>query len=119
MGLSEKSEEPVKNLSGGQKQRAAIARALMRHPKVLLADEPAASLDPVTGRQILTLLKEIQKKDGVTILMNSHNLEFSQEFSDRIIGLKDGNVVFDGTPSEMNEEILRNIYISLEDSHLS
>ena len=119
VGLSEKAEEPVKNLSGGQKQRAAIARALMRHPKVLLADEPAASLDPVTGRQILTLLKEIQKKDGVTILMNSHNLEFSQEFSDRIIGLKDGNVVFDGTPSEMNEEILRNIYLSLEDSHLS
>lgn len=119
VGLLEKSEEPVKNLSGGQKQRAAIARALMRHPKILLADEPAASLDPVTGRQILTLLKEIQEKDGVTILMNSHNLEFSQEFSDRIIGLKDGNVVFDGTPSEMNEEILRNIYLSLEDSHLS
>ena len=119
VGLLEKSEEPVKNLSGGQKQRAAIARALMRHPKILLADEPAASLDPVTGRQILTLLKEIQEKDGVTILMNSHNLEFSQEFSDRIIGLKDGNVVFDGTPSEMNEEILRNIYLSLEDAHLS
>ena len=119
VGLLEKAEEPVKNLSGGQKQRTAIARALMRHPKILLADEPAASLDPVTGRQILTLLKEIQEKDGVTILMNSHNLEFSQEFSDRIIGLKDGNVVFDGTPSEMNEEILRNIYLSLEDSHLS
>ena len=119
VGLLEKAEEPVKNLSGGQKQRAAIARALMRHPKILLADEPAASLDPVTGRQILTLLKEIQEKDGVTILMNSHNLEFSQEFSDRIIGLKDGNVVFDGTPSEMNEEILRSIYLSLEDAHLS
>ena len=88
VGLLEKSEEPIKNLSGGQKQRAAIARALMRHPKILLADEPAASLDPVTGRQILTLLKEIQEKDGVTILMNSHNLEFSQEFSDRIIGLR-------------------------------
>ena len=119
VGLADKLEEPVKNLSGGQKQRVAIARALMRSPSILLADEPVASLDPVTGRQILTLLKEIQKKDGVTILMNSHNLEFSQEFSDRIIGLKDGNVVFDGTPSEMNEEILRNIYISLEDSHLS
>lgn len=110
VGLPEKADEPVKNLSGGQKQRAAIARALMRHPKILLADEPAASLDPVTGRQILTLLKEIQKKDGVTILMNSHNLEFSQEFSDRIIGLKDGNVVFDGKPGEMNENILRTIY---------
>lgn len=110
VGLLEKTDEPVKNLSGGQKQRAAIARALMRHPKVLLADEPAASLDPVTGRQILTLLKEIQKKDGVTVLMNSHNLEFSQEFSDRIIGLKDGTVVFDGKPGEMDDEILRKIY---------
>ena len=119
IGLPDKADAYPAMLSGGQKQRAAIARALMRHPKILLADEPAASLDPVTGRQILTLLKEIQEKDGVTILMNSHNLEFSQEFSDRIIGLKDGNVVFDGTPSEMNEEILRNIYLSLEDSHLS
>ena len=119
VGLLDKKDNYPRQLSGGQKQRAAIARALMRHPKILLADEPAASLDPVTGRQILTLLKEIQEKDGVTILMNSHNLEFSQEFSDRIIGLKDGNVVFDGTPSEMNEEILRNIYLSLEDAHLS
>ena len=75
VGLSEKAEEPVKALSGGQKQRVAIARALMRHPKLLLADEPAASLDPVTGHQILELLKEIQKTEGVTVLMNSHNLE--------------------------------------------
>ena len=111
VGLSAKHAKRYPHeFSGGQKQRAAIARALMRHPKILLADEPAASLDPVTGRQILTLLKEIQEKDGVTILMNSHNLEFSQEFSDRIIGLKDGNVVFDGKPGEMNENILRTIY---------
>ena len=98
VGLSEKAEEPVKALSGGQKQRVAIARALMRHPKLLLADEPAASLDPVTGHQILELLKEIQKTEGVTVLMNSHNLELSLEFSDRIIGLTDGSVAFDGTP---------------------
>ena len=91
VGLSEKAEEPVKSLSGGQKQRVAIARALMRHPKILLADEPAASLDPVTGHQILELLKEIQNTEGVTILMNSHNLELSLEFSDRIVGLKDGS----------------------------
>ena len=112
VGLLEKADEPVKNLSGGQKQRAAIARALMRHPQVLLADEPAASLDPVTGRQILSLLKEIQEKDGVTVLMNSHNLEFSRAFSDRIIGLKDGTVVFDGKPDEMDDGTLRRIYLN-------
>ena len=100
VGLLEKAEEPIKNLSGGQKQRVAIARALMRHPAILLADEPVASLDPVTGRQILELLKSINETDGVTILMNSHNLEFSQEFSDRLIGLKDGKVVFDGKTAD-------------------
>ena len=110
VGLSEKADEPVKALSGGQKQRVAIARALMRHPKILLADEPAASLDPVTGRQILSILKEIQKAEGVTVLMNSHNLEFSLEFSDRIIGLKDGAVVFDGTPEQLDATMIHCIY---------
>ena len=97
-------------LSGGQKQRVAIARALMRHPKILLADEPAASLDPVTGHQILELLKEIQETEGVTILMNSHNLELSLEFSDRIIGLKDGSVAFDGKPEQLDETMIHCIY---------
>ena len=97
-------------LSGGQQQRVAIARALMRHPKLLLADEPAASLDPITGHQILELLKEIQKTEGVTILMNSHNLELSLEFSDRIIGLKDGSVAFDGTPDQLDETMIHCIY---------
>ena len=110
VGLEEKAEEPVKNLSGGQKQRVAIARALMRHPLLLLADEPAASLDPVTGRQILELLKEIQQTEGVTVLMNSHNLEFSLEFSGRIIGLKDGTVAFDGRPDALDKEMLQQIY---------
>lgn len=110
VGLSEKAEEPVKSLSGGQKQRVAIARALMRHPKILLADEPAASLDPVTGHQILEILKEIQETEGVTILMNSHNLELSLEFSDRIIGLKDGSVAFDGKPEQLDETMIHCIY---------
>ena len=110
VGLSEKAEEPVKSLSGGQKQRVAIARALMRHPKILLADEPAASLDPVTGHQILELLKEIQETEGVTILMNSHNLELSLEFSDRIIGLTDGSVAFDGKPEQLDETMIHCIY---------
>ena len=100
----------VLQLSGGQQQRVAIARALMRHPAILLADEPVASLDPVTGRQILELLKSIHETDGVTILMNSHNLEFSQEFSDRLIGLKDGKVVFDGKTADLTDSITTQIY---------
>ena len=108
--LEEKADAYPSQLSGGQKQRVAIARALMRHPKILLADEPAASLDPVTGHQILELLKEIQKTEGVTILMNSHNLELSLEFSDRIIGLKDGSVAFDGKPEQLDETMIHCIY---------
>ena len=100
----------IHQLSGGQQQRVAIARALMRYPKILLADEPAASLDPVTGHQILELLKEIQKTEGVTVLMNSHNLELSLEFSDRIIGLKGGSVAFDGTPEQLDETMIHCIY---------
>ena len=95
VGLADKVHEPVKNLSGGQKQRVAIARALMRHPALLLADEPVASLDPVTGRQILELLRDIQQDQKLTVLMNSHNLELSQEFSSRLIGLNQGAVVLD------------------------
>ena len=75
VGLADKCDEPVCDLSGGQKQRVAIARALMRRPALLLADEPVASLDPVTGRQILALLQDIQRTEGVAILMNSHNLD--------------------------------------------
>ncbi|MGN0983109.1 MAG: phosphonate ABC transporter ATP-binding protein [Candidatus Limivicinus sp.] len=110
VGLAEKAEEPVKNLSGGQKQRVAIARALMRHPGILLADEPVASLDPVTGRQILELLRDIQQDQGVTVLMNSHNLELSREFSQRLIGLAQGRVVFDGSAGTAEEEILTAVY---------
>ena len=110
MGLSELKANFPAQLSGGEQQRVAIARALMRHPAILLADEPVASLDPVTGRQILGLLKSIHETDDVTILMNSHNLEFSQEFSDRLIGLKDGKVVFDGKTTDLTDSIAAQIY---------
>lgn len=88
----------------------AIARALMRDPVVLLADEPVASLDPVTGRQILQLLRQIQRSRGVSVLMNSHNLELFLEFSDHIIGISRGQVVFDGAPEDVTKEILGKIY---------
>ena len=97
-------------LSGGMNQRVGICTAMIMHPNLLLADEPIASLDPVTGRQILSLLKDIQQKDGVTILMNSHNLELSMEFSHRLIGLNNGRIVFDGSPAEINDSVIRTIY---------
>ena len=110
VGLADKLEEPVKNLSGGQKQRVAIARALMRSPSILLADEPVASLDPVTGRQILCLLQEVRRTHPVSILMNSHNLELSLAFSTHIVGMNQGRVVFDGAPGDVTEAVLRAIY---------
>ena len=110
VGLADKVAEPVKNLSGGQKQRVAIARALMRHPRILLADEPVASLDPVTGRQILELLRDIQHDRNLTVLMNSHNLELSREFSQRLIGLNQGLGVFDGPADTATEGILAAVY---------
>ncbi len=110
VGLGDKLDAPVRDLSGGQKQRVAIARALMRDPAMLLADEPVASLDPVTGRQILELLKDIQQTEGLTVLMNSHNLALAQTFSDRLIGLRDGAVVYDGPVDRASEQVLAAIY---------
>ena len=110
VGLREKADAYPSQLSGGQKQRVAIARALMRNPSILLADEPVASLDPVTGRQILCLLRDIQRQRGVSILMNSHNLDLSLEFSTHIVGMNRGRVVFDGAPGDVTEAVLRDIY---------
>ena len=110
VGLTHKADAYPYQLSGGQQQRVAIARALMRRPALLLADEPVASLDPVTGRQILTLLRDIQRDQQLTILMNSHNLELSQEFSNRLIGLNGGAVVFDGPADTPAREILPAVY---------
>ena len=104
------ADERGVTISGGQKQRVAIARALMRNPSILLADEPVASLDPVTGRQILCLLRDIQRQRGVSILMNSHNLDLSLEFSTHIVGMNRGRVVFDGAPGDVTEAVLRDIY---------
>lgn len=110
VGLADKCDEPVCNLSGGQKQRVAIARALMRRPALLLADEPVASLDPVTGRQILALLQDIQRTEGVAILMNSHNLDQSRAVSTRLLGLHAGQIVLDGAPAAVTDADLTRIY---------
>lgn len=110
VGMAPYINAKPRQISGGQKQRVAIARALMRNPSILLADEPVASLDPVTGRQILCLLRDIQRQRGVSILMNSHNLDLSLEFSTHIVGMNRGRVVFDGAPGDVTEAVLRDIY---------
>ena len=100
----------VTRLSGGQQQRVAIARALMRKPALLLADEPVASLDPVTGRQILALLQDISRTEGVAILMNSHNLDQSRAVSSRLLGLHAGRIVLDCAPDAVTDADLARIY---------
>lgn len=119
VGLADKAGERVRNLSGGQKQRVAIARALMQDPSIILADEPVASLDPVTGRQILEILKSLQTEKGISVLMNCHSPETAAEFSDRIIGLAGGCIVFDGAASDLTQAVLTDIYKGDPNSELN
>ena len=110
LGLTELLKKFPYEVSGGQKQRVAIARALMRKPALLLADEPVASLDPVTGRQILALLQDISRTEGVAILMNSHNLDQSRAVSSRLLGLHAGRIVLDCAPDAVTDADLARIY---------
>ena len=97
-------------LSGGQRQRVGIARALMQRPDLLLVDEPTASLDPKTSRQIMRLLVELAHENNTPALVNIHDVALAQTFSDRIIGLADGRIVFDGTAEDITSDVLTQIY---------
>ena len=98
------------DLSGGQQQRVGIARAFMLDPEVVLADEPVASLDPKISRDILTLVRNAARERGTTVLCSLHQIDLAREFGDRIVGMRDGQVVFDGTPSEFTDERVRALY---------
>lgn len=110
VGLSEKLHSRADQLSGGQQQRVAIARALVQEPKVLLADEPVASLDPVSTDRIMGDLRRIGNQLGLTVVMSLHSVPIARAYATRIIGLRDGELVFDGTPEEATDERLRQIY---------
>jgi phosphonate transport system ATP-binding protein len=110
VGLLDKALERVKNLSGGQQQRVGIARALAQRPKLILADEPVASLDPATARKVLSLLHKITKEDAVPAIVSLHQVQLAKEYADRIIGLAGGRVVFDGTPDQLTASELARIY---------
>jgi phosphonate transport system ATP-binding protein len=111
VGLESHKRHLARNLSGGQQQRVAIARALVQNPKVLLGDEPVASLDPMTAKSILSLIKEINKKDNITVVLNMHSVDLSLEFADRIIGLREGRIVYDGPAKTITPEVLEEIYV--------
>lgn len=97
-------------LSGGQQQRVGIARALVQQPRLLLADEPVASLDPATAERVLSLLHAICKADGLTAVVSLHQVPFARRFADRIVGLAAGRVLFDGAPAEVSEPVLNALY---------
>lgn len=110
VGLMAHADKRADALSGGQRQRVGIARALAQDPELLLIDEPTASLDPKTSRQIMRLIVEICRERGLPAIINIHDVVLAQQFSDRIIGLQSGRMVFDGPPSGLTEAVLTQIY---------
>ena len=97
-------------LSGGMKQRVGIARALATNPNILLADEPISSLDPKNSKVVMDDIKKINKQDGIMVICNLHSLEIAKEYCDRLIGLSDGKIVFDGHPSSLTKELAEQLY---------
>jgi phosphonate transport system ATP-binding protein len=110
VGLSGYQNQRADALSGGQRQRVGIARALMQQPELLLVDEPTASLDPKTSRQIMRLIRELAVERSTPALVNIHDVALARAFSDRVIAFKAGAVVFDGVPGELTDEVLSMIY---------
>lgn len=110
VGLAGKAMTRADALSGGQQQRVGIARALIQVPRLMLADEPVASLDPVTAENVLTLLHDICKTDRLTAVVSLHQVDFAKRFADRIVGLNHGRVVFDGKPDQLTSIDIDRLY---------
>ena len=110
VGLLEMADKRADELSGGQRQRVGICRALIQDPDLLLVDEPTASLDPKTSRQIMRLINELCQERGLTAIINIHDVLLAQMFSQRIVGLALGNIVYDGNPEGLTPEVLTQIY---------
>lgn len=110
VGLAEKVYARADELSGGQQQRVAIARVLAQNPKIILADEPTASLDPRTSERVLNDLRMLNEKYGMTVVANLHSVELAKEFGNRVIGICAGEVVYDGKMSETPESVFTDIY---------
>lgn len=110
VGLLHKALVRVDNLSGGQQQRVGIARALAQQPRLMLADEPVASLDPATSDRVLSLLKRICREDRIATIVSLHQIEHARNYADRIVALEHGRIVFDGPPANLTSAALDEIY---------
>ena len=109
-GILDKAFVRADQLSGGQQQRVALARTLAQNPKIILADEPVASLDPVTAKQVMDDFRRINREMNISVLINIHHVDLALQYADRVIGIKAGEVVYDGPASEVNEAVLAEVY---------
>ncbi|MGR3321281.1 MAG: phosphonate ABC transporter ATP-binding protein [Pseudooceanicola sp.] len=110
LGIAEHAPKRAEALSGGQQQRVAIARALMQDPRIILADEPIASLDPMNAQVVMEALRRIHEEDGRMVICNLHTLDTARRYCDRVIGMRDGRIVFDGLPEQLTTGAARDIY---------
>ena len=110
LGIADQAAKRAEALSGGQQQRVAIARALCQDPAVILADEPIASLDPMNAQIVMDALRRIHDEDGRIVIANLHTLDTARRYCDRVIGMRDGRIVFDGTPDQLTTGAARDIY---------
>lgn len=110
LGIADHAPKRAEALSGGQQQRVAIARALMQDPRIILADEPIASLDPMNAQVVMDALRRIHEEDGRMVIANLHTLDTARRYCDRVIGMRDGRIVFDGTPGQLTTGLAREIY---------
>ncbi|HEX5933840.1 MAG TPA: ATP-binding cassette domain-containing protein [Pseudorhizobium sp.] len=110
VGLRDKAAARADELSGGQAQRVAIARALIRRPQLLIADEPAASLDPASGRDVMALFSQLAQNSGITLICTTHDMDHALEFSDRIIALKSGSIFFDQPTRDVTRRHLQEVF---------
>lgn len=110
LDLGDFAGQRAESLSGGQQQRVAIARTLVQNPKIILADEPVASLDPRNTQAVMDALRDLNRQAGITVLCNLHSLDLARSYCSRLIGMKAGRVVFDGTPEALTDELVVELY---------
>lgn len=116
VGILDKAFVRADQLSGGQQQRVALARTLAQNPQIILADEPVASLDPVTAKQVMDDFKRINRDMNITVLINIHHVELALQYASRVVGIRAGEIVYDGTVENVTQQVLDSIYQGGEES---